>query len=195
MKKKLSLLFTLFTFCVSVAWADDVIYIGDGTNCQTVDVQEASEGSVENIAVFHPNPAHDVVNIAGDEEVVGAYAVNMAGQSERLPVNQNQINDKLVIYISDDPTYDHMYEFLVKYDIGTKVNNFTSPTNFKKEYNIVYLDINDVHKARDIIRENAEGIFCGRCYIKSLGINIFENQFDILYEQRPKYDKSIFEFK
>ena len=77
---------------IKLAWADDVIYIGDGTNCQTVDVEEAMEGSVENIAIFHPNPAHDVVNIAGDEEVVGAYAVNMAGQSERLPVNQNQIN-------------------------------------------------------------------------------------------------------
>ena len=107
----------------------------------------------------------------------------------------NDVNDELVIYISDAPTSKYMYEFLVKYNIGTKVDNFTSPSNFKKVYNIVYLDVYDVRKAREVIRQNAEGTYGNRCYVNSLGTSIFENQFELLYERKIKYDKSIFGFK
>ena len=79
---------------IKLAWQDDVIYIGEGTDCQTVAVAvaEASEGSIDNFAMFHPNPARDVVTIEGDEEAISAYVVTLAGQSERLQVTQNQVN-------------------------------------------------------------------------------------------------------
>ena len=130
-------------------------------------------------------------------ELVSLLDTNILGISDRdeeliKDYESLNSNDEMVIYVSDAPTSKHLYTFLVKYGIGTKVNNFRSPANFKKVYNIVYIDLDDTRKARDIIRQNAVGTYGGRYFINSLGKSIFEDHFDFLYKKKLKYDKSMF---